>query len=63
MVGAPDASPVSSENAENIDQTQFSYDMRMTSRTLVALCQQDGAVVNDQLNWFLYDKLSFSTLR
>lgn len=62
MVKAPNASPLTSENAEDIDRTKFVHDMMMASRTCVALCRADGAVVNDLLIWHLYGNLLFSTM-
>ena len=62
LVSAPNASPLTSGNADDIDRTQFIHDMMMASRTCVALCRHDGAVVNDLLIWLLYDNLLFSTM-
>lgn len=62
MVKAPNSSPLTSENAEDIDRTKFVHDMMMTSRTCVALCRADGAVVDDLLIWHLYGNLLFSTM-
>ena len=45
-----------------IDRKTFVHDMMMASRTCVALCRQNGAVVNDILVWLLYENLIFSSM-
>ena len=35
----------------------FVHEMMMASRTCIALCRQNGAVVNDILVWLLYENL------
>ena len=45
-----------------IDCKTFVHEMMMASRTCVALCRQNGAVVNDILVWLLYENLIFSSM-
>lgn len=50
------------DSGEVVDRDIFCHDMMMASRTCVALCRQNGAVVNDLLIWLLYENLVFSTM-
>lgn len=40
---------------EIVDRAAFVHQLMMASRTCVALCRQNGAVVNDILIWLLYE--------
>ena len=45
-----------------IDRKTFVHEMMTASRTCVALCRQNGAIVNDILVWLLYENLIFSSM-
>lgn len=44
-------------NGEVVYRDRFCHEMMMASRTCVALCRHNGAVVNDLLIWLLYENV------
>ena len=62
MTGQANSPHFTNENGAIIDRNTFVHEMMMASRTCVALCRQNGAVVNDILVWLLYENLIFSSM-
>lgn len=62
MTGQADSPKFTNAYGVIIDRKTFVHEMMMASRTCVALCRQNGAVVNDVLVWLLYENLIFSSM-
>ena len=62
MTGQANSPHLTNEYGAIIDRKTFVHEMMTASRTCVALCRQNGAIVNEILVWLLYENLIFSSM-